>query len=123
MIIIRTDSFWYKLMTFPPSFSYDRPKTLCSFFWKTFFNVFMWFMVVPCLVGFIGLVVVLYPINTLCLFLGLGLVFGGLYWYERKPKKEKKPDGIFISYVKAVKSKICPLIGYENAKLDKYFNR
>jgi len=123
-------------------------KSLCVYFWQAVWCTFMLCLVFPAILLFMlvgavafapiplgdfilwvfGAGVNIDGLNSYLLRLGVGyaaiilmFVFWILcaYWEERRIKiVEKKEDGIFVSYVKAKKSKICPIIEFTDGDED-----
>lgn len=129
-------------MNFTPS------RSLCVYFWQVVWSTFMLYLVFPAILLIIligGIAAMPIPVgdfilwifdagvsleglNSYLLRLGVGyagiilvVVFwiGYAYLKERRVKVvEKKEDGIFVSYVKAKKSKICPIIEFTDGDED-----
>ena len=98
-MIVKTTSWHYRLQDF-----FDSPHSdnLCQYFWKTMGALFLLLLAIP-----------------LSPFIAIG--FGAAYikeeypdaWSWRPSNKKSKERGLLMSWLKAKKDKVCPLIEYE----------
>lgn len=89
-----------------------KPKNLCSYVWTLFANVILCFaaMVVATVLVF-GAVKLTIDTNGIFLLValgGMGVIFGTAFGYTRV----KKSDNLVLSWIRAKKSKMCPMIEY-----------
>jgi hypothetical protein len=101
-------------MIFPDMESNEyKYSNLCSLFWGTIFNVFVWFFLCPIFFGaFIGMICAtffMHPWVFYGMLIFVGILFGVGYWrshYTPKPSMTRQ-------YIHAWKEKHCPLVEYE----------
>jgi hypothetical protein len=94
----------------------DKPKDLCSYIWTLFANIFLCFVAVLTVFIF-GFGIVQLTISTSGIFLLvslaiIGIIFGIWFGYT----KIKNSDGLVLSWLRAKKAKMCPLIEYVDPK-------
>lgn len=121
---INTSSLHYKFNRFMNMSTYDRPKTVCSYFWTTVFNAlaalfmsgfllfFMTFILSPILCLLFNNNKIYEMAPAALIIEGLLLTWGiGSYFYSKISFGHVAKE-----YFKAVKNKWCPLITYEEDK-------
>lgn len=122
----------------------ERKKTLCSYFWFTVFNIVLVSLMVVGIIGLLSLIggsangelikhgydvlfPVLYPLLGV-LVVAAAICFGvavvgviwaivaGYQWGVQKYKINRRVSepGLMISFIKAKKSKICPIIEFKD---------
>ena len=121
---VNTNSWHYKMMRWYRE-PYDMPRTLCTYFWSVvLFGVLT--------LGCVGAGVVLLMAATspvwgtityylfgyvagldLATFVTVAYIIVGLMWlYQYGYVPEKIEKSLPVEYMKAVKSKVCPMIEY-----------
>ncbi len=123
---LNRNSIWYNLLIFP--FKEHREyttKTLCSLFWKIFFNTIVWFVIIPPASGVILAILSFIVISNYIAIIEfiIALIFGLIFLFilfiiveKANDNKEKINENILIKYIKAKKQKICPLIEYNGER-------
>jgi len=123
---------------------WSKPTSLCAYFWHTVFNSLKICLFWLCVIGiggfifgfmlgksiYVGLIldlnINLYPVTGWeYLFIPLiGWGFSALVllvtvgipvWLQLKRELNNKPDGLTVSYLKAKKEKICPMIDWSDS--------
>jgi hypothetical protein len=102
------DSWHYKLLH-KICGQKDMPKTLCGYFWIYVFTVVMCVAVLFS-VGLLIHLFVIDPLAILIVFGSTGLALGLVFFISCI--FDDKKHGVFISWLKAKKDKICPIIEY-----------
>lgn len=83
---------------------FDNPLTLCQYFWK--------------LMGCLLLSLLAITIAPILLLVFLGVILKEWVeekWHKHRSKRFYKPPrepGVVLSYLRAVKNKVCPIIDY-----------
>jgi apolipoprotein N-acyltransferase len=107
----------------------EIPTSLCGYFWKLVFSVLQLTAALAGLIFFfvlIGFLILWYPfsisdyklihpvLEVLVAFItGLGasaFVMYTVYMTKRKISDDNTPDGVIMTYFKAKKAKVCPII-------------
>ncbi len=103
----------------------ETPRNLCSYFWMVVLHMLMCVVFVALAVAMMGLI--LSPILAIWFEWFEQLVIVGYviwiailvivwlhyrYWKRTQRGYVKPPDGLTLSWVKAKKDKVCPLIEY-----------
>ena len=109
---INKRSWHYKLMT--TFFAGEpHPRSLCLYFWKVMF----------CLFVLCPITAILTPIALVVWPIAVGIEWAEGKYYDWKYgewtldgaldyRENAKPDGLFVSYYKAIKDKVCPILEY-----------
>ena len=84
--------------------SFDEPKTVCSYFWTLVFGIFLVFPAV------FTASIMLWPFYLI--YQGILKAVNKIYF--RRVSKKKKKTNLFLSFLKAKKNKVCPLIEYKD---------
>jgi hypothetical protein len=105
---VSTKSWHYRFMM--NLYQCEEPKTLCGYFWKLMLCIFVSPVIFPLFVVVVLIFYALWPARWLRDKIQT-------WWYNRPVKVyEPKKEGVVRAYFRAAKSKVCPIIEYENPK-------
>lgn len=114
---VKRNSWHYKLWS---SYFNRNPKNLCQYFWAIVFSIFVstsWIFIFVILIwmSFIAIATSVGWWVLICVAFSASIFWGGRnvyykYFHNRPPKE----PGLFRSWLKAKKEKVCPIIEVED---------